>query len=58
MDSMNYREIEIYLERARRLRSEATGELIAAGWHGAQRLVFSLLKRVQQAFQRVSAAHP
>lgn len=49
-------EIEDYLEHARRMRSEACGELIAAAWGSVGRRLAVLARRVLASVRQLPAA--
>ena len=42
-----YVDIQAHISRARKLRNEAAGEIIAAGWRQAKTWIRGLLRRVQ-----------
>jgi hypothetical protein len=50
-------EIETYVEHARRMRSEACGELIAAGWNAVRRQLTLLVRRLAASIPHLPAAH-
>ncbi len=49
-------EIETYVEHARRMRSEACGELIAAAWASLGRRLAVMTRRVLASLRQLPAA--
>ena len=47
----NYIDIQAHIYRARKLRNEAAGEIIAAGWHSIKTMCLGLLNKSKTALQ-------
>ena len=45
----NYVDIQAHISRARKLRNEAAGEIVAAGWQHAKTWIRGLLRRMQNS---------
>jgi hypothetical protein len=57
MRDLDRLEIEAYVEHARRMRSEACGELLAAGWNAVRRQLTLLARRLAASVPHLPAAH-